>query len=212
MSKPASSASAPIFKSSGRRNCSCASMNASMPRCSGAVAFFPVSDFAATSDLAVEADKLEAASSPPAESSASRRPMLAASSMDCDMHKLLPVGESGPHVSCRRRHGYAKRAGSREGGVMKTVSAMAMVGWLLIANLAAAEGRQCRGVEFPEHMQVAGSDLMLNGLGMCKATFLKVNVYVGALYVPALSHDANALIESAGPQELILRFVRSVGV
>jgi hypothetical protein len=83
---------------------------------------------------------------------------------------------------------------------------------LLCLATAVADGRQCKGIDFPEHAQVSGTDLTLNGLGMRKATFLKINVYVGALYASAPSREPNALIGSDGPQELILHFVRSVGV
>jgi chalcone isomerase-like protein len=77
--------------------------------------------------------------------------------------------------------------------------------------VAAAHARQCKGVDFPEHVQVNGTDLTLNGLGMRKATFLKVNVYVGALYVTRPSHDPQPLIDPSAPAELILHFVRNVG-
>jgi len=40
-----------------------------------------------------------------------------------------------------------------------------------------------QGTSLPRACQVNGSDLKLNGLGVRKATFLKVNVYVAALYV-----------------------------
>src|ERR1700761_8893125 len=93
-------------------------------------------------------------------------------------------------------------------GVMKRVWAMS---GLLLAT-AAAQGRECRGVSFPEHVQVGGAALTLNGLGMHQATFLKLDVYVGALYVSAVSRDPDALIASDGPQELILHFVRGLGV
>lgn len=76
---------------------------------------------------------------------------------------------------------------------------------------AAADARECKGVDFPEHVQVKGTDLTLNGLGMRKATFLKVNVYVGALYVTRTSHDPQPLIDPGTPAELILHFVRNVG-
>jgi hypothetical protein len=59
-------------------------------------------------------------------------------------------------------------------------------------------------------VQVDGSALMLNGLGLRQATAFKVNVYVGALYVPKASNDANALL-AAAPKELVLQFVRDVG-
>ena len=50
--------------------------------------------------------------------------------------------------------------------------------WLAAAMSGAAQARECKGVAFPDHLQVGGNDLTLNGLGMRKATFLKVNVYV----------------------------------
>lgn len=85
-------------------------------------------------------------------------------------------------------------------------------GLLLLGALGTAQAKTCKGVDFPEHLQVAGHDLVLNGLGMRKATFLKVNVYVGALYVTRPSHDPQPLIEPGTPAQLILHFVRNVGV
>lgn len=85
-------------------------------------------------------------------------------------------------------------------------------GLLLLVAVGTAQARTCRGVDFPEHLQVAGHDLALNGLGMRKATFLKVNVYVGALYVTHPSHDPQPLIDPGTPAQLILHFVRNVGV
>jgi hypothetical protein len=84
---------------------------------------------------------------------------------------------------------------------------------LLLATAASsAQEATCRDISFPRHVQVSGSDLTLNGLGVRKATFLKVNVYVAALYVALPSHDAKTIIESDTPQQLTLQFVRNVGV
>jgi hypothetical protein len=85
-------------------------------------------------------------------------------------------------------------------------------GLLLLVAVGTAQAKTCRGVDFPEHLQVVGHDLALNGLGMRKATFLKVNVYVGALYVTHPSHDPQPLIDPGTPAQLILHFVRNVGV
>jgi len=74
-----------------------------------------------------------------------------------------------------------------------------------------AHGKECKGVNFPDQVQVAGSALALNGLGLRQATAFKVNVYVGALYVAKTSTDANAILASNTPKELVLHFVRSVG-
>jgi hypothetical protein len=53
--------------------------------------------------------------------------------------------------------------------------------------------------------------LSLNGLGLRQATFLKVNVYVAALYVAKTSTDPKEILGSSAPSELILQFVRDVG-
>lgn len=83
---------------------------------------------------------------------------------------------------------------------------------LLATGAAAAQEATCRDLSFPRHLQVGGSDLTLNGLGVRKATFLKVNVYVAALYVVQPTHDPKPLIDSDTPQQLTLQFVRNVGV
>jgi hypothetical protein len=87
-----------------------------------------------------------------------------------------------------------------------------MTGLLLTLSMATAQGKECRGISFPNRVEVGGTDLTLNGLGVQKATFLKVDVYVAALYVTATSRDPNPLINSDAPQELILHFLRNVDV
>jgi hypothetical protein len=87
-----------------------------------------------------------------------------------------------------------------------------LAGLLLVSGVGAAGARECHGVDFPEHLQLNSTPLTLNGLGMRKATFLKVNVYVAALYVTSPSRDPQALIDPSTSAELILHFVRDVGV
>ena len=91
---------------------------------------------------------------------------------------------------------------------MRTASAM--TGLLLTLTMPIAQGKECRGVNFADQVEVGGINLTLNGLGVQKATFLKVDVYVAALYVAAPSRDPNPLINSDVPQELILHFLRNV--
>jgi Chalcone isomerase-like len=101
----------------------------------------------------------------------------------------------------------------KNAAMLSGVLVLALLGAAQAAQAAqGAQGKECKGVAFPEHLQVSGSDLTLNGLGMRKATFLKVNVYVGALYVAHPSRDPQPLIDPASPAELILHFVRNVGV
>lgn len=76
---------------------------------------------------------------------------------------------------------------------------------------AAAQAKTCEGVTFPDQVQADGATLKLNGLGLRKATFLKVKVYVGALYLPQASTDADAILKANGPKRLLLHFVRDVG-
>jgi hypothetical protein len=90
--------------------------------------------------------------------------------------------------------------------------ALMLSSFLASAASAAVPDATCRGLSFPRHIQVSGSGLTLNGLGVRKATFLKVNVYVAALYVVQPMRDPGPLIESDSPQQLTLQFVRNVSV
>ena len=51
---------------------------------------------------------------------------------------------------------------------------------------------------------------MLNGLGLRKATFLNVKVYVAGLYLPQKSADAAQILGTGQDWRLVLRFVRDV--
>ncbi len=86
-----------------------------------------------------------------------------------------------------------------------------LIGVIAALGAGVAQGKECKGVSFPEQTQVEGSPLALNGLGLRQATLFKVNVYVAALYVAKTSNDPNAILASNSPYELILRFVRDVG-
>ena len=90
--------------------------------------------------------------------------------------------------------------------------ASAIAGFVLTLSATTALAMDCKGINFPDHAFVEGTDLTLNGVGLHKATFLRVDVYVGALYVAATSRDPNTLLNSDRPQELILHFLRNVNV
>ena len=96
---------------------------------------------------------------------------------------------------------------------MKSYANRILMPALVIATLGAgvAQGKECKGVNFPDQAQVEGTNLTLNGLGLRQATAFKVNVYVAALYVAKTSNDANALLGANAPSQLILQFVRNVG-
>src|ERR1700722_5376421 len=74
-----------------------------------------------------------------------------------------------------------------------------LFGMLMALGAGGAAGKECLGVNFPEQTQADGSTLTLNGLGVRKATLLKINVYVAALYVANPSGDPNAILGSKAP-------------
>jgi hypothetical protein len=94
---------------------------------------------------------------------------------------------------------------------MRRILLCVLVGLSTALGVGAALGRACEGVSFPEQIQSEDAVLKLNGLGLRQATFLKVDVYVAALYVAQTSSDADAILESNTPKEIILHFVRDVG-
>jgi hypothetical protein len=81
---------------------------------------------------------------------------------------------------------------------------------LALARAGAARAGECDGVSFPDHITVQGQDLTLNGLGLRKATWFGIKVYVGALYLKHPSRNAAAILNTEEPSEIVLQFVRSV--
>jgi Chalcone isomerase-like len=102
-----------------------------------------------------------------------------------------------------------KRNLNGEGTRMKRNLLFVLVSVITMFGIGVAHGKDCQGVNFPEQAQVDGSTLRLNGLGLRQATFLKVNVYVAALYVANVSSDPQALLGSNTPKELILHFLHN---
>jgi hypothetical protein len=80
---------------------------------------------------------------------------------------------------------------------------------LLLSGPALA--REVAGVKVPESVVVDGSELALNGAGLRRATFFRVKVYVGSLYVAAPSKDAEAIVRTDEPKSVRMRFLRDVG-
>jgi chalcone isomerase-like protein len=82
-----------------------------------------------------------------------------------------------------------------------------------VASLAvppSAFAAECQKIQFPDTVNAAGTDLVLNGLGIRKATILAVKVYVAGLYLPQKSADPEQILRSNRPWQLTLRFVRDV--
>lgn len=66
------------------------------------------------------------------------------------------------------------------------------------------------GINFEDKVNVGGKDLVLNGVGIRKATFLKIKVYYGGLYLTSKSSDPGTFLNSPEPKQIVMHFVRDV--
>jgi hypothetical protein len=89
---------------------------------------------------------------------------------------------------------------------MTRIAAAAVLAFLSTA----ASAREIEGVKVPETLDAGGSTLVLNGAGVRKKSFLKVKVYVGALYLASPSKDPQAIVASDEPKAVRMVFMRGV--
>src|SRR2546425_11565970 len=84
--------------------------------------------------------------------------------------------------------------------------------WLLVAIHVAvpAAAGELAGVTLPDQITLDSKTLVLNGMGVREATWLKVDVYVAGLYLETKSSDPEAIVRSEQTKRLVMRFVRSV--
>jgi Chalcone isomerase-like len=77
---------------------------------------------------------------------------------------------------------------------------------LILANFPAA-AVTIGGVEIPDTLTVAngGPALVLNGAGVREKLFL--DIYIGALYLPAKTSDAPAILSGPGPACVVMHFL-----
>ncbi len=79
---------------------------------------------------------------------------------------------------------------------------------LLISSLTFAAKKA--DVELPDTMSLEGKELVLNGIGIRRATIFNVKVYVGGLYVLKKSQNSNEIINQDNPKHITMKFVRDV--
>jgi chalcone isomerase-like protein len=87
---------------------------------------------------------------------------------------------------------------------------IATIMMFLVAVAGPASAGSKAGVTMPDRIEVGGKPLVLNGMGLREATWLKVDVYVAGLYLESVSSDAGAIIAQQQTKRLVLRFVRDV--
>jgi hypothetical protein len=73
-----------------------------------------------------------------------------------------------------------------------------------------AHAKEFEGVTMPDTASVGGQSLVLNGMGLREKFFL--NIYVGGLYLPAKTTDAQSAIDQDVPKKLVMHFQYSGGV
>jgi hypothetical protein len=66
------------------------------------------------------------------------------------------------------------------------------------------------GISFLDKVSVDGKELVLNGIGIRKATIFKVKVYYGGLYLDQKTKDSAVFLNSAFPKQIIMNFVHDV--
>lgn len=65
-------------------------------------------------------------------------------------------------------------------------------------------------ITFDDKLTVGQKELVLNGVGIRKATFLKIKVYYGALYLSQKAKDAKEFLGNNEPKQITMHFVRDV--
>ena len=76
-----------------------------------------------------------------------------------------------------------------------------------LAVIGTAAAAELAGVSMPDEIVVDGNTLVLNGLGLREATFLKVDVYVGGLYLEQPSSSASKILASEQIKRIHMHFV-----
>jgi len=82
-----------------------------------------------------------------------------------------------------------------------------VIAFALMLSSAMAFGKEVAGVELPETVTLGAKPLVLNGAGVRSKFFIKV--YVGALYLPARTRDAAAILRNTGPVAMHMCIVHS---
>ena len=84
--------------------------------------------------------------------------------------------------------------------LLKALSAI-----LLSFSLSIAAAAEIAGIKIPEHVQVGGTELVLNGAGIRSKFFIKI--YAGALYLPHRARTVSEIIKMPGPKRVAMYFL-----
>lgn len=79
---------------------------------------------------------------------------------------------------------------------------------LLLLASGSALALELGGHDIPQTVRVGDQTLVLNGAGIRKKLFSRV--YVCALYLPKLTRDASAILDSDRPWQVAMHFMRNI--
>ena len=87
----------------------------------------------------------------------------------------------------------------------KTGRYLWLVAALALSLAASVSAAEVEGVSVPEQAVVDGQTLVLNGAGVRTKFFF--DIYVGALYLPSRTRDAQQAIAGRGPKRVTMHFL-----
>ena len=76
---------------------------------------------------------------------------------------------------------------------------------LLFFLPAISQAQDVAGVTIPEQVKLADTALKLNGAGIRSKLFF--DIYIGALYLPQITKDAETAINMPGPKRVLMHFL-----
>jgi hypothetical protein len=82
---------------------------------------------------------------------------------------------------------------------------------ICLALAFGAQAATVEGVTYPDQIELKGKALVLNGMTLYEATFLKVDVYVGGLYVEEATQDASAILDRGRIKRLVQTYKLNAG-
>lgn len=87
----------------------------------------------------------------------------------------------------------------------------ALAACLASCLVTSARTGELAGIILPEETLIEENILVLNGMGVREATWLRIKVYVAGLYVTTQSSEADVILRSELPKKIVFVFMRSVG-
>lgn len=94
---------------------------------------------------------------------------------------------------------------------MRARGGLVLAAWLTAFLATPVWSGDLAGVALPEQMMAGEITLVLNGMGLRKVTWFKLEAYVAGLYLEEKSSDAAGILGGGGAMQIILVFVRPVG-